>query len=417
MEPLRPEGTSKSIDWDNDFGASPLQTGPDGEDYWIADPARPVPEDFDKIFNDNDDLRLAELERISRQVGVGGTIPVEIADELKTASRPSDETDRLGRRAAQDKFQTNVVDPWGNRRPRFGVREKAARSKAILERMQMRDEVIDDALADIQYDLTGTGQRAPARPPPDSEGDGGGWVVRRADGSGQGRGDFAARRDPDRPGYVQIRSGPGAADGKSPYSKFAQRQEAQRQYSQELQQRQRDAFPPQEQSGGDRGGSPDLRVDDVPPLPGARGLTGGGLRRRVPQSEREPAVNTPSAPGAPSAPDTPEATTPKRRGRPPKAAATMAAADIAAASAFGAAESAAPASGSAPAKKAAAKTKATAKTKAASKKSAAKKSAAAKADADVDGVGGEDAPKKRGPGRPRKVKPEETTGESSQDSS
>ena len=52
-----------------------LQIGRDGEAYYIADPNRPVLEDFDKIFNDNDEKKLLELERLSRKMGPGGVLP------------------------------------------------------------------------------------------------------------------------------------------------------------------------------------------------------------------------------------------------------------------------------------------------------------------------------------------------------
>ena len=230
---MRPEGSKASIDWDNDFCADPLQVGPDGEDYFIADPRRPVPEDFDKIFMENDEKRLEELERISREIGIGGTIPTNIVDDLKVSSRAATPTDGLGRRAGQASSvpETNVVDPFGNRRPRFGTRQKAANSKAILERMQQRDEVIKEALADISYDLTGEGEPRDRRPPAQYDtGTSSGWVVRRSDGAtgqaGGGRGNFQARKDPERPGFVQIRKLDSGAEGRSrsPYSRFAQRQ-------------------------------------------------------------------------------------------------------------------------------------------------------------------------------------------------
>ena len=52
-----------------------LQIGRNGEAYYIADPNRPVLEDFDKIFNDNDEKKLLELERLSRKMGPGGVLP------------------------------------------------------------------------------------------------------------------------------------------------------------------------------------------------------------------------------------------------------------------------------------------------------------------------------------------------------
>lgn len=231
FEPMRSQDSQASIDWDNDFCADPLQTGPNGEDYFIADPSREVPEDFDKIFIENDEQRLLELERISREIGIGGTIPSDVIDDLKVSSRPTTPTDGLGRRAGRQSSsvpETNVVDPWGKRRPRFGTRQKAANSKAILERMQQRDQVITEALADISYDLTGEGEPRARRSPPDFDPGRDGWVVRRADGrsrqDGMGRGDFQARKDPARPGYVQIRKFESGAQGPSPYSRFAQRQ-------------------------------------------------------------------------------------------------------------------------------------------------------------------------------------------------
>ena len=63
----------------------------------------------------------------------------------------------MGRRAQGDGLDVNVVDPWGKRRPRFGVRQKAADSKAILDRMAKRDDLIDATLQEINYDLTGAG--------------------------------------------------------------------------------------------------------------------------------------------------------------------------------------------------------------------------------------------------------------------
>ena len=127
---MRPEGSDKVIDWDNDFCAEPCQVGPDGEDYFIADPTREEPEDFDRIFVENDEQRLIELERIEREIGLGGTIPTQKIDDLKISSRPSSETDGLGRRAGRQSAsvqETNVVDPWGKRRPRFGTRQKVSR--------------------------------------------------------------------------------------------------------------------------------------------------------------------------------------------------------------------------------------------------------------------------------------------------
>jgi len=127
--PMRAEGSGTSIDWDNDFCADPCQVGPDGEDYFIADPTRDEPEDFDRIFVENDEQRLMELERLERQVGLGGTIPADVIDDLKISSRPSSETDALGRRAGRQSAsvqETNVVDPWGKRRPRFGIRQKVS---------------------------------------------------------------------------------------------------------------------------------------------------------------------------------------------------------------------------------------------------------------------------------------------------
>ena len=51
-----------------------LQIGRDGEAYYIADPNRPVLENFEKIFNDNDEKKLLELERLSRKMGPGGVL-------------------------------------------------------------------------------------------------------------------------------------------------------------------------------------------------------------------------------------------------------------------------------------------------------------------------------------------------------
>ena len=48
--PVRPDDAHPDIDWDFDFNAEPLQHMGDGSEYWIADPDRPVPDDFDKIF-------------------------------------------------------------------------------------------------------------------------------------------------------------------------------------------------------------------------------------------------------------------------------------------------------------------------------------------------------------------------------
>lgn len=44
----------KPIDWDMDFNADPKQVFGDGTVHMIADPARPVKEDFDRIFIEND---------------------------------------------------------------------------------------------------------------------------------------------------------------------------------------------------------------------------------------------------------------------------------------------------------------------------------------------------------------------------
>ena len=258
LEDMRPAGQeNKPIDWDNDFCADPLQMLPDGREHFIADPRREVAEDFDQVFFDNDERKLEELERISRDIGVGGVVPSHVLDDLKPANRPKDSSEGLGRRAGKDKAHTNVVDPWGKRRPRFGVRQKAANSKAILERMQQRDDLVQATLAEIQYDLTGEGERPEKwRPEFEHKETSGGWaVVKRntpaADsasrpstdggsggGSGAGgaqMGDWQGRKDPDRPGYVQIRKFDTAKTGDSPYANFRQRQKAVRAFSQDEQ--------------------------------------------------------------------------------------------------------------------------------------------------------------------------------------
>lgn len=63
FEQMRENGPGgKKIDWDADWIADPIQILSDGSEYHVADPDRPVPENFDQIFEDGDELRMKQLE-------------------------------------------------------------------------------------------------------------------------------------------------------------------------------------------------------------------------------------------------------------------------------------------------------------------------------------------------------------------
>lgn len=327
----------KPIDWDMDFNADPKQVFGDGTVHMIADPARPVKEDFDRIFIENDQRFIEELQEMRKN----GTI-IE-STEYQVATRARDEYSRLGRGRRDG---TNIVDPFGKRNVRRGLRERAnSQSKAIIDRMKQQEELLKRTLSEVQRD----------------PGDRGNYASRRREGQRDWNEGYDARgRQQERnAGYNQ---------------RAVQRQDASsgsrldsRRYSQ--------APPPR---GNDR---PPPRTEEPPPPYGAP-----RLQRRTAAPPSAPAPVASPAAEDPAAPEKKPAAAPaKRRGRPPKAAAP-------------APEGAAPTAPAATPKKAAPK-KAAPK-KAAPKKAAAKKAAAGAEEEGAGGEGAEEAPKKKR-GRPR----------------
>jgi hypothetical protein len=131
FEQMRENGPGgKKIDWDADWIADPIQILSDGSEYHVADPDRPVPENFDQIFEDGDELRMKQL------MDWDGTMDL---DALRLSNRASGQ-DRQ-RKPGDMNNRLNIVDPFGKRSVRRGLRDKASAQKGAIETMQEQQKV------------------------------------------------------------------------------------------------------------------------------------------------------------------------------------------------------------------------------------------------------------------------------------
>jgi len=73
------------------------------------------------------------LEQLKEMKASGRVVNQEDIDKLLPATRASSSNERMGRK----NNDANIVDPFGRRTPRRGLRERAMdQRKAVLERME-----------------------------------------------------------------------------------------------------------------------------------------------------------------------------------------------------------------------------------------------------------------------------------------